>query len=169
MNCPICDSAVESIRLAHYHYEDCGLPKVFLVNSVVEHRCTNRDCGESFIEIPRLSELHRSLALRTATQEVELSKQEIRFLRKHLGYSSKQFAALIGVTPETVSRWESGTASMGKPTERFLRLLVLRSSPVEQYSTDILASTGRKRTADPQNHMTSDTGWRDASSTVLAL
>lgn len=33
-----------------------------------------------------------------------LGPAEIRFLRKYVGYSGKDFARFVGVTPETVSR-----------------------------------------------------------------
>jgi transcriptional regulator with XRE-family HTH domain len=65
---------------------------------------------------------------------------EIRFLRKWLGWSGVDFAAHIGVTPETVSRWEAGSLAMGAAADRLLRLMIANKAPVQDYSLDILRS-----------------------------
>jgi len=63
-----------------------------------------------------------------------LVPEEIRFLRKHLGWSGVDFAAHSGVKPETVSRWENGAKRMRLPLERFLRLCALALEPIDDYS-----------------------------------
>jgi hypothetical protein len=47
----------------------------------------------------------------------------------------------MGVTRETVSRWENGTTPMGAVADRLLRLLVVTHEPSESYAVDdMLAS-----------------------------
>ena len=39
----------------------------------------------------------------------------------------------MGVTPSTVSRWETGTEPMGMTADRLLRLMVTHGQPVSAY------------------------------------
>jgi transcriptional regulator with XRE-family HTH domain len=67
-----------------------------------------------------------------------LAPIEIRFLRKHIGLSGEDFAQRMGVTRETVSRWETGANQMGAVADRLLRLLVINHEPSESYLVDDL-------------------------------
>jgi len=69
-----------------------------------------------------------------------LTPNEIRFLRKWLGWSGVDFAKHMGVTPETVSRWESvdNGKPMGGTAERLLRLAVAHGQPIDEYPIDML-------------------------------
>lgn len=101
-------------------------------------RCNS--CGEEEIEIPRIEELHSLLSKEVAKRPGRLKPGEIRWLRTHLGYSSVDFADLMGVTPETVSRWESkkNPTRMSLPAERLLRVLALQDRPVESYKLEFV-------------------------------
>jgi len=61
-------------------------------------------------------------------------------LRKWLGWSGVDFAKHMGVTPETVSRWESvdNQKPMGGTAERLLRLAVAHGQPVDEYPIGML-------------------------------
>src|SRR5688500_10533539 len=61
-------------------------------------------CGNETPSIPRMESLFREVALELAAKPEKLMPQEIRFLRKHLGLSSKDFATVMGVDPTTVSK-----------------------------------------------------------------
>ena len=51
-----------------------------------------------------------------------------------MGFSGTDFAKVMGVTPETVSRWEKGTVDMKEASDRLLRVLVLsKSGPFREY------------------------------------
>jgi DNA-binding transcriptional regulator YiaG len=54
---------------------------------------------------------------------------EVRFLRKHLGWSGADFAAHMGVDPTTVSAWENERKPFGTSSDRLLRLIVARQAP----------------------------------------
>ena len=131
--CMICGSKMNKVSDSIFHYTDCGLPKVFL-KGIVTHKCTNKECGEEEITIPNMEELHQLLAEKIASQINKLQPEEIRFLRTHLGFSGVDFAQSIGVSPETVSRWENGTVNMKEASERFLRVLILsKVGPFRNY------------------------------------
>ena len=63
--------------------------------------------------------------------------EEIRYLRKYLGWSGADCAAHMGTTPETISRWETGAAPMGATADRLLRLMLVTKTPVTDYSLDL--------------------------------
>jgi hypothetical protein len=44
----------------------------------------------------------------------------------------------MGVTRETVSRWENDRDTMGEPTDHLLRALVTSHQPTENYAVDDL-------------------------------
>ena len=129
----MCGSKMSKVLESSFHYTDCGLSKVYL-KGIVVHKCTNAGCNEEEITIPNLEELHQLLASKIAAQVNKLSPAEIRFLRTHLGFSGVDFAECIGVSPETISRWEKGTVNMKEASERFLRVLILsKVGPFRNY------------------------------------
>ena len=60
-------------------------------------------------------------------------------MRKYLGWSGADFAKHMGVTPESVSRWENEREQMGAVADRLLRLMVATKAPVSEYPLDALA------------------------------
>ena len=67
----------------------------------------------------------------------------MRFLRKYLGFSGVDFAGLLDVTPETVSRWENGKKQMSPVAERALRLMVFVRAPLAEYPLEKLAGVAQ--------------------------
>ncbi len=124
----------------NYRYTECGLDTVTLANVEVR-RCS--ECGEYEVDIPRMEELHRVIAQEVASKSARLTAQEVRFLRKYLGFSGVDFAATLDVTPETVSRWETGKKQMSPVAERALRLMVFVRSPIDQYPLEKLAGVAQ--------------------------
>ncbi len=131
--CPVCGKGTLETRREVRKYGR-GID-VTLVNVPVR-RCPK--CGEEFVVIGAVEELHRLIAEDLARSPRKLGPAEIRFLRTHLGYSSADFASVMGVTPETVSRWESKRASqqMAPTAERLLRLMALQDKPIASYGLE---------------------------------
>ncbi|HZH76174.1 MAG TPA: type II TA system antitoxin MqsA family protein [Archangium sp.] len=109
-----------------------GLDGITL-KGIMVYRCPK--CGEREVEFYKIEELHRNLAMTVARRREKLGPKEIRFLRKYLGLSSKDFADKMGVDKTTVSKWERVDAPtpMGQPAERLLRLMVMVDKPIEEY------------------------------------
>jgi putative zinc finger/helix-turn-helix YgiT family protein len=105
----------------NYRYEAVGLPGITL-QGVEVSRCV--ECGEYEVAIPRIEDLHRAIAGAVISKNDRLTPAEIRFLRKHLGWTGAEFAAHFGAARETVSRWENGSSPMGPTAERLLRMIV---------------------------------------------
>jgi putative zinc finger/helix-turn-helix YgiT family protein len=135
MKCDQCGAQMKSSR-ENYRYAECGLDTVTLANVEVR-RCP--ECGEYEVDIPRMEELHRVIAHEVASKSARLTAQEVRFLRKYLGFSGVDFAATLDVTAETVSRWETGKKQMSPVAERALRLMVFVRNPIDQYPLEKLA------------------------------
>ena len=71
--------------------------------------------------------------------------EEVRFLRKSLGWSGADFARHMGVAEETVSRWENDATPIGPQADRLLRLMVAHGRLTMQYSTERLARIDPRR------------------------
>jgi len=118
-------------RREDFDYRASGLPVVLAPVEV--RRCAN--CGETEVAIPHIEQLHRVIAETVIGKNTRLMPAEVKFLRKYLGWSGSDFARHIGVTPETVSRWENGHDQMAPPADRALRLMVALTTPVSEYPT----------------------------------
>lgn len=55
-------------------------------------------------------------------KDAPLTGPEIRFLRKRLGEKSSEFAQIVGVTEEQVSRWENGHNPPEKSADKLIRV-----------------------------------------------
>jgi DNA-binding transcriptional regulator YiaG len=121
------------------------------------------ECGEREVVIPKIEQLHRLIARALATEAPKLEPEHVRFLRKWLGYSSADFALVMGVRPESVSRWErAGTTNpIGPTAERLLRVLVANQDPLEKYPIDFLKLKARVK---PQPMRFRGPDWKKAAS-----
>ena len=118
MKCTECGHAMTK-TVGDYHYVESGLDNVMLQN-VPQHSCPN--CGAKRVTIGAVGALHRAIAKSLAEKPARLLPPEVAFLRDHLDLSNKEFAEVMGVSPEQASRWSS-SEPIGVPAERLLRLL----------------------------------------------
>jgi putative zinc finger/helix-turn-helix YgiT family protein len=133
--CRICGKAEMAVRTETYLYTESGLPNVALVGVEVR-RCPS--CGYHELVLPRVTELHRTIAHAVIHKRSRLSGTEVRYLRKYLGWSGADFARHVGVDPSTVSNWENDKDPIGSASDRLLRLMVAHGAPVDDYSLDEL-------------------------------
>lgn len=131
MRCDDCGHEMTVDKNAVRRYDFGGLPHVELHGVRVT---TCPACGEENVGIPRIEQLHQVLAVHFINQSRPIAPPEARFLRKHMGLSTVDFAECMGVSRETVSRWETGASPMGTQADRLLRLLVATSSPIYDYA-----------------------------------
>jgi DNA-binding transcriptional regulator YiaG len=129
-----CGSDIRVKRQDHPYEPTKGLRVV--LKGVEIHCCVG--CDDIEVAIPRILDLHRAISLAIIRKPSRLLGAEIRYLRKWLGWSGQDFAARIGVTRETASRWENDREAIGPSADRALRLLVIASRPVERYPADVL-------------------------------
>jgi len=103
-----------------YQFVGSGLPNVYLVG-IKYNVC--KVCGEQAADIPAIKQLMKVIARAIVENEAQLTGLEIRFLRKRLGRKSSEFAQLVGVTIEEVSRWENKHNPPGRSADKLIRVL----------------------------------------------
>lgn len=99
-------------------YPESGLQNVQLLNVPI-WRCEN---GHEEVEIPDVEQLHDLLAHQIIRQPAALSAGDIRFVRRRLGLTARDFAARMGWTPEWQSQIENGHVTANRPSELLMRL-----------------------------------------------
>lgn len=101
-----------------FHFEDCGLPDVYLVGI----RYFVYESGRLVAEIPAIKQLLQLLARVLLAKATALTGSEIRFLRKRLGEKQVAFARSIGIEPETLSRAENDHQMLSESNDKLIRL-----------------------------------------------
>jgi DNA-binding transcriptional regulator YiaG len=105
------------------HYTGCGLNNIYLASGYQVREVA----GERYVSIRDLEDLHRAIALFLVSHRKVLSGQEIRFLRKHLGFTQKKLGGRLRVSDQSVARYEKDQTVLEGPADALLRLLVLGS------------------------------------------
>jgi transcriptional regulator with XRE-family HTH domain len=83
------------------------------------------------------------IALHLVEKPGPLRGDEIRFLRKWAGFPARQFAALVGVSPEHLSRIENGhTDALGPPSDRLARAIAVASRDADEAREILLRVAG---------------------------
>ncbi len=123
MKCDICRGNIITKTQQSYQYKECGLDNVYLKNVDVR---VCESCGEKNLRIPGILELHETIARGIALQPCPLRGQDIKFLRKQLGYSAKQWSAFLRIDSSTLSRWENEQQEIGPQSDGLIRLLYFR-------------------------------------------
>lgn len=119
-----CEHDLDSEVMLSFDFDQLGVP-VTLIRSAEKHVC--KKCGMTSITVPYPDRLTAAAAVYRCGVADRLLGQEIRFLRKSLAWTAAKLAEKLGVTPETVSRWENDKAPMSAVMERVLRILVVSS------------------------------------------
>jgi transcriptional regulator with XRE-family HTH domain len=93
------------------------------VHGVTVYHC--RSCRRHFPELPDIEGLHAKIAEALVRKPALLGVAEFRFLRKQMRMRAKELAATLGVSPVTMSRWETEAERIGTANDRLIRLVYL--------------------------------------------
>lgn len=152
--CASCGKRMRSAREQHRFTLAGGW--YALLDDVKVYTCT---CGERSVAIEKPLPLLRTIAAAVIAKRARLSPQEVRFLRDHLQLAARQLAGRLGVTPETVSRWENGHEPIGPTADRLLRTLVaLQDKRSAQFDPERLAAIEPKEQGPLQLTIRMDDG-----------
>lgn len=124
--CEVCGcSNVRQHVVAEYEADLLGAPfSVILDNSVQEEFCAS--CGAKLrTVIPDVEGLLHAVAMLRAIEPRKLSGADIRFIRKAMGWKSKDVARHLELRHEHLSRCEHGSRVLSPMAEKWLRLFVL--------------------------------------------
>lgn len=136
MICSECSKSELIERQENIRYDESGIPNVVL-EAIKVRQCPT--CGHRLVSIPRLSELHRCIAVHLVKKIARLSHADVRFLRKSLGWSKNDFAKKMHVKVEQVYRWESNKSPkpMMIQSELLLRAFVAIGQKIENYDEQV--------------------------------
>lgn len=124
MKCDTCRNDLLVKTGQQYHYTESGLNNVYL-EDVELLVCEN--CGEESPIIPRVLDLHKTIARAIALQQTLLRGDDIRFIRKQLGLRARELSRLLRVDTSTFSRWENGGEQHpGPQSDALIRHLYFR-------------------------------------------
>jgi len=101
-----------------FHFVDSGLPNVYLVG-IKYFVC---ECGSVVAEIPAIKQLMQLIARDVVTSPLDLTGNEIRFLRKRLGKKASDYSKYLGFTAESLSRVENGKQAVSIQAQKLARL-----------------------------------------------
>jgi DNA-binding transcriptional regulator YiaG len=121
--CSVCGESAP-VSKGKFRFNQIGLPVVLLGIDLV--RC---DCGNTDPIIENVQDLMDAIARAIVSKQTPLTGHEVRFLRKYVGKSGKDFCVGIGIEPETLSRWENSQTPIGTTGERLVRVLTMTLSP----------------------------------------
>lgn len=130
-----------------FHFEASGLSNVFLVG-VKYWVC---GCGNSFAEIPAAIPLMMAIARSLAFKESALTGEEIRFLRKRLGKKAADFAQMLRITPEHLSKLENGHLPVGEQTDALVRFVYIFQSKDEVLQHSFRQANAMARSLRPNS------------------
>ncbi len=118
MQCAKCQQELIERSVKSEHIEDLGGLVVKIFNAVIVHRCK---CGNEMAAIPDIQGLARAAAIVRALNPLRLEGKEVRFIRRALNMTQKEFADTLEMSQEHLSRWENDHKGVGGLSEKLLR------------------------------------------------
>ncbi len=130
-------------------YRGAGIDGIYLCSGFEQEDVD----GECFTWIEDIQGLHNAIGLYLVEHRKVLAPNEIRFLRNTMDKTQAEMAHIMGVSPQTVARWEkSGKSEMPGPADRMLRVLFLVSladpQDLQEFLTE-LEGTSREELPAP--------------------
>ena len=148
--CPNCDSTklsratVRRVRHVAGHAFEAKLPA---------QKCGA--CGESYFADADVEAFDLLVAARLAGSGVTHA-EALQFMRKATGLRSKEFAELLEVRPETVSRWEQAKRPIDRATFAIIHQLIQDRLHGSTATADFLRSLHRPRRLPRQVRLSVD-------------
>lgn len=102
-----------------FHYKMSGLDDVYLLNGFKIH---NTPYG-SGVTVERTDDLHKAIGLYLIKNRKVLGPKDFKFLRKTMKITQDDLAECLGVTSQTVARYEKGQTEIPGPADRLTRFV----------------------------------------------
>lgn len=117
-----------------YHYTQCGLDYIYLMDGYTIHET---ECGEG-ISIENMKELYNFIADEIVSFPVCFRGQEVRFIRSVLDLTQHQIAKILGVTRDTIAKYEKERNKVIPKTQDGLLRYIYRDMTGSQKLKQIL-------------------------------
>jgi len=133
--CENCSTPLRTFREPHLYtiHADWAVT----IEDAEVRRCPR--CGHQEVVIPRPEALNRAIAAAVIRKQARLAGPEMVFLRAQMGLTARALARVMGVVPESVSRWETGALPVSPPVDRLLRTMVALTIDGERFPVQVLA------------------------------
>ena len=125
--CQKCGKAIDE-SIGNYRYKESGLDNIYLENIPV-YEC---ECGVSYALIFRVARLNELIARTLLEKSSLLNGKEVRFLRKNLYLSSKDFSEALSVGKDTFSKWENSRQQHSEKNDRLIRATYMILKGIER-------------------------------------
>jgi len=103
-----------------YHYTECGLENIYLINGF---EITKTSDGDEEIFIHDIHGLHKTIGMMLVYKRGPLIGNEIKFIRTTLDFSQTSLAKLLGCSYQTVLLWEKNKTPISSSADRLLRIM----------------------------------------------
>lgn len=117
--CSNCGEAAATRRMS-YRFDDMGVPILLQNIEVIE--CPH--CGTTDPIIPNMDGLMKVLASAILRNPCKLNGREIRYLRKYVNKSAREFARYLNVDHTHLSKLENDRYEINPRLDRLVRLIV---------------------------------------------
>lgn len=104
MKCPECGLELSRRKAARYHFLESGLSSIYLSNIHINFCPRHKDIVVP--EIPHMQVLFDVIFGDIILNPQLMRGEDIRYLRQAIDFTQVEFSKLLGVTPNTVARWE---------------------------------------------------------------
>lgn len=108
-----------SVFKDYYHYTECGLDNIILVNGF---EITKTSDGDEELFIHDIHGLHRAISEALIFKKGLLDGSEIKFIRTMLDLSQSKLASLIGCRYQQILMWEKNKHQLSKPADRLMKI-----------------------------------------------
>lgn len=111
----------KTIKEKGYHYVECGLDNIFLLNGV---EIIKTETGEE-IFIHDINGLHKTIGKILVSKPGLLTGKEIRFIRHILDLTQTRLANILGCDYQTILRWEKDKGLISKAADFIIKTLFI--------------------------------------------
>ena len=134
MKCPKCGVELNRRKSSNYHFTESGLSNVYLGNIYLDYCPHHKEVMVP--EISRMQELLAVIFVDVILNPQPLSGEDLRFLRQSNDLTQVELSQLLGVSPNTVARWERGKLCFDAATDLNIRRVIL--SQADKYILKLL-------------------------------
>ena len=102
-----------------------GLPYPIVLINAAEEEVDDQTGAVTGIHIPDMEGLVACAAVARALHPQKLDGRDVRFIRRALGSTAKDFADLLSMDAATLSRWENNKYGVGAWADRQVRMAAI--------------------------------------------
>ena len=129
------------IRIIMFHYKDCGLSTVWLINGYAHEKMNNK----TLFHIEDKPALHRLIAKALINRRGALTGQEMYFIRSEMKLLRQELGEKMGVNASAIGQWEQSHHPLPRLADIELRTVYVGSLMEEserELHVHLLAESG---------------------------